>query len=154
MARGVDMTQHTKRVVLAVVGMLAVLGVVASASAFGESDCLRRGSTSGFVLDGYYRDSKSSQAQLSFLEDDVCRWQLADKDGKTTDGTFKATGDPNVFLLSDDSGKEFGTVHLAYVSRTGDRGTLFLIVGDDTVQYDKRSRVPAFFGDSQGGQDS
>lgn len=63
-------------------------------------------------------------------------------------------GDPNVFLLSDDSGKEFGTVHLAYVSRTGDCGTLFLIVGDDTVQYDKRSRVPAFFGDSQNGQDS
>ena len=83
----------------------------------------------------------------------MCRWQLADKDGKTIDGTFKATGDPNVFLLSDDSGKEFGTVHLASVSRTGDRGTLFLIVGDDTVQYDKRSRVPAFFGDSRGGQD-
>ena len=61
MARGVDMTQRTKRVVLAVVGMLAVLGVVASASAFGESDRLRQASTSGFVLNGYYRDSKSSQ---------------------------------------------------------------------------------------------
>ena len=55
------MTQRTKRVFLAVVGMLAVLGVVASASAFGESDRLRQASTSGFVLNGYYRDSKSSQ---------------------------------------------------------------------------------------------
>ncbi len=148
------MTQRAKRVVLAVVGMLAALGLVAAASAFGESARLRQASTSGFVLNGYYRDSKSSQVQLSFLEDDGCRWQLVDKGGKTTDGTFKATGDPNVFLLSDDSGREFGTVHLAYVSRTGDRGTLFLNVGDDTVQYDKRSRVPAFFADGQDGQDS
>ena len=78
----------------------------------------------GFAIDGYYRDDKTSRETLAFLEEDNCRWQLVDQDGICTDGQFKRTDDPNILILKKENGEEFGTVHVAYLSRRREQGQL------------------------------
>ena len=63
----------------------------------------------------------NESGNLAFLEEDNCRWQLVDQDGICTDGQFKRTDDPNILILKKENGEEFGTVHVAYLSRRRDQ---------------------------------
>lgn len=98
----------------------------------------------GFAIDGYYRDDETSRETLAFLEEDNCRWQLADQDGICTDGQFKRTDDPNILVLKKENGEEFGTVHVAYISRRRNQGQIYLIRNTKVTRFYLVSTDPAF----------
>lgn len=102
----------------------------------------------GFAIDGYYRDDKTSLETLAFLEEDNHRWQLVDKDGSCVDGQFKRTDDPNILVLKKENGEEFGTVHVAYISRRRDQGWLYLFRDTKVTRFYLVGTEPAFMVES------
>ncbi len=92
----------------------------------------------------YYRDDKTSLETLAFLEEDNHRWQLVDKDGSCVDGQFKRTDDPNILILKKENGEEFGTIHVAYISRRRDQGQLYLFRDSKVTRFYLVSTKPAF----------
>ncbi|MCG4806666.1 hypothetical protein L0P46_02070 [Collinsella aerofaciens] len=98
----------------------------------------------GFAIDGYYRDDKTSRETLAFLEEDNCRWQLVDQDGICADGQFKRMDDPNILVLKRENGEEFGTVHVAYMSRRREQGQLYLFRNSKVTRFYLVSTKPAF----------
>lgn len=98
----------------------------------------------GFAIDGFYRNDKTSLEILAFHEEDGCRWQLVNKDGSSVDGQFKRTGDPNILILKKENGEEFGTVHVAYISRRRDQGLLYLFRDTRVIRFYLVSTGPAF----------
>ena len=102
----------------------------------------------GFAIDGYYRDDKTSRETLAFLEEDNCRWQLVDKGGSCVDGQFERMDDPNILVLKNENGEEFGTVHVAYMSRGRDQGLLYLFRDTKVTRFYLVSTDPAFMVES------
>lgn len=138
------------RISLALLGLFAVLGVIFLLGTAQEVNFLRKGSISGFNLDGLYKNQKNNQNSLSFHAESNKRWQMVDAEGNITDGTFRATEDPNIFFLTDAGGNEYGIVHLAYVSSKEDQGRLYLRNSSDKafIVFDKVSKHPAFTSDN------
>lgn len=104
----------------------------------------------GFAIDGFYRDDKAGLETLAFHEEDGCRWQLVNKDGSSVDGQFERTDDPNILILKKENGEEFGTVHVAYMSRRREQGQLYLSRDSKVTRFYLVSTKPAFtveFGD-------
>lgn len=104
----------------------------------------------GFAIDGLYRDDKAGLETLAFHEEDGCRWQLVNKDGSSVDGQFERTDDPNILILKKENGEEFGTVHVAYMSRRREQGQLYLSRDSKVTRFYLVSTKPAFtveFGD-------
>lgn len=104
----------------------------------------------GFAIDGFYRDDKAGLETLAFHEEDGCRWQLVNKDGSSVDGQFERTDDPNILILKKENGEEFGTVHVAYMSRRHEQGQLYLSRDSKVTRFYLVSTKPAFtveFGD-------
>lgn len=77
-------------------------------------------------------------------KEDGCRWQLVDKDGSCVDGQFKRTDDPNILILKKENGEEFGTVHVAYISRRRNQGQIYLIRNTEVTRFYLVSTDPAF----------
>jgi hypothetical protein len=102
----------------------------------------------GFAIDGFYRDDKTSLEILAFHEEDGCRWQLVNKDGSSVDGQFKRTDDPNILLLKKENGEEFGTVHVAYMSRRREQGQLYLFRDSKVTRFYLVSTKPTFMVES------
>lgn len=102
----------------------------------------------GFAIDGYYRDDKTSRETLAFLEEDNCRWQLVDKGGSCVDGQFERMDDPNILVLKNENGEEFGTVHVAYMSRRREQGQLYLFRDNKVTRFYLVSTDPAFMVES------
>lgn len=98
----------------------------------------------GFAIDGFYRDDKTSLEILAFHEEDGCRWQLVNKDGSSVDGQFERTDDPNILILKKENGEEFGTVHVAYMSRRREQGQLYLSRDTRAIRFYLVSTGPAF----------
>lgn len=98
----------------------------------------------GFAIDGYYRDDKTSLETLAFHEEDSHRWQLVDKDGSCVGGQFKRTDDPNILIIKKENGEEFGTVHVAYISRRRNQGQIYLIRNTEVTRFYLVSTDPAF----------
>lgn len=98
----------------------------------------------GFAIDGYYRDDKTSLETLAFHEEDNHRWQLVDKDGSCVGGQFKRTDDPNILIIKKENGEEFGTVHVAYISRRRNQGQIYLIRNTEVTRFYLVSTDPAF----------
>ena len=113
-----------------------------------ETSYMQECVSEGFTIDGYYRDDKTSRETLAFLEEDNCRWQLVDQDGICTDGQFKRTDDPNILILKKENGEEFGTVHVAYISRRRDQGWLYLFRDTKVTRFYLVSTEPAFMVES------
>lgn len=102
----------------------------------------------GFAIDGYYRDDKAGLETLAFHEEDNHRWQLVNKDGSSVDGQFKRTDDPNILILKKENGEEFGTVHVAYMSRRREQGQLYLSRDSKVTRFYLVSTKPAFTSES------
>lgn len=124
--------------------LVAIVAIAASAIYVREANALRRGVSEGFRLDGVYRDHEPGLTSLSFHGEDGSRWQIVDSIGNATDGSFETTDDPNIFMLADKSGDEYGFAHLSYVSADGNQGSLYLNTGTSVIEFDKVSRDPAF----------
>lgn len=131
-------------ITLAVVCLAVLLGATGLFAISRETSYMQECTSEGFAIDGFYRDDKTSQEILAFLEEDGCRWQLVNKDGICTDGQFKRTDDPNILVLKKENGEEFGTVHVAYISRRRNQGQIYLIRNTEVTRFYLVSTDPAF----------
>lgn len=131
-------------ITLAVVCLAVLLGATGLFAISRETSYMQECASEGFAIDGYYRDDKTSLETLAFLEEDNHRWQLVDKDGSCVDGQFKRTDDPNILILQKENGEEFGTVHVAYVSRRREQGQLYLFRNSKVTRFYLVSTKPAF----------
>lgn len=127
-------------IALAVVCLAVLLGATGLFAISRETSYMQECASEGFAIDGFYRDDKTSRETLAFLEEDGCRWQLVNKDGSSVDGQFKRTDDPNILVLKKENGEEFGTVHVAYISRRRNQGQIYLI-SDPILSCEHRSGV-------------
>lgn len=128
----------------AVVCLAVLLGATGLFAISRETSYMQKCASEGFAVDGYYRDDKTSLEILAFLEEDGCRWQLVNKDGICTNGQFKRTDDPNILVLKKENGEEFGTVHVAYISRRCNQGQIYLIRNTEVTRFYLVSTDPAF----------
>ena len=131
-------------ITLAVVCLAALLGATGLFAISRETSYMQECASEGFAIDGFYRDDKTSLETLAFLEEDNHRWQLFDKDGSCVDGQFKRTDDPNILILKKENGEEFGTVHVAYISRRRNQGQIYLIRNTEVTRFYLVSTDPAF----------
>ena len=138
------MDRRVISITLAVVCLAVLLGAAGQFAINRETSYMQECVSEGFTIDGYYRDDKTSRETLAFLEEDNCRWQLVDQDGTCTDGQFKRTDDPNILILKKENGEEFGTVHVAYVSRRREQGQLYLFRNSKVTRFYLVSTKPAF----------
>lgn len=142
------MSRRFVSITLAVVCLAVLLGATGLFAISRETSYMQECVSEGFAIDGYYRDDKTSRETLAFLEEDNCRWQLVDQDGICTDGQFKRTDDANILLLKKENGEEFGTVHVAYISRRRDQGWLYLFRDTKVTRFNLVSTYPAFMVES------
>lgn len=138
------MSRRVISVALAVICLAVLCGAAGLFAANQETSYMQECASEGFAIDGYYRDDKTSLEILAFLEEDGCRWQLVNKDGICTDGQFKRTDDPNILVLKKENGEEFGTVHVAYISRRRDQGQIYLIRNTKVTRFYLVTTDPAF----------
>lgn len=138
------MSRRFVSITLAVVCLAVLLGAAGQFAINRETSYMQECASEGFAVDGYYRDDKTSLEILAFLEEDGCRWQLVDKDGICTDGQFKRTNDPNILVLKKENGEEFGTVHVAYISRRREQGQLYLFRDGKVTRFYLVSTDSAF----------
>ncbi len=138
------MDRRVISITLAVVCLAVLLGAAGQFAINRETSYMQECVSEGFAIDGYYRDDKTSLETLAFLEEDNCRWQLVDKDGICTDGQFKRTDEPNILVLKKENGEEFGTVHVAYISRRRNQGQIYLIRNTKVTRFYLVSIDPAF----------
>lgn len=139
-----DMSPRVIPVAIAVVCLAVLLGAAGMFATSRETSYIQECASEGFAIDGYYRDDKTSREILAFLEEDGCRWQLVNKDGSSVDGQFKRTDDPNILVLKKENGEEFGTVHVAYMSRRREQGQIYLIRNTKVTRFYLVSTDPAF----------
>lgn len=142
------MSRRAISITLAVVCLAVLLGAAGQFAINRETSYMQECVSEGFAIDGYYRDDKTSLETLAFHEEDNCRWQLVDQDGICTDGQFKRTDDPNILILKKENGEEFGTVHVAYMSRRRDQGWLYLFRDTKVTRFYLVSTKPAFMVES------
>lgn len=142
------MSRRVISIALAVVCLAVLLGAAGMFAANRETSYMQKCASEGFAIDGFYRDDKTSRKILAFHEEDNCRWQLVDKDGICTDGQFKRTDDPNILELKKENGEEFGTVHVAYISRRRDQGHIYLIRNTKVTRFYLVSTDPTFMVES------
>lgn len=142
------MSRRFVSITLAAVCLAVLLGAAGQFAINRETSYMQECVSEGFAIDGYYRDDKTSRETLAFLEEDNCRWQLVDQDGICTDGQFKRTDDPNILILKKENGEEFGTVHVAYISRRRDQGWLYLFRDTKVTRFNLVSTYPAFMVES------
>lgn len=135
-------------IVLAVICLVMLCDAAGLFAANRETSYMQECTSEGFAIDGFYRDDKTSLEILTFHEEDNCRWQLVDKDGSCVDGQFKRTNDPNILVLKKENGEEFGTVHVAYMSRRREQGQLYLFRDSKVTRFYLVSTKPAFTVDS------
>ena len=138
------MGRRTISITLAVACLAVLLGATGLFAISRETSYMQKCASEGFVIDGFYRDDKTSQEILAFHEEDNSRWQLVDKDGSWTDGQFERTDDPNILVLKKENGEEFGTVHVAYISRRREQGQLYLFRDSKITRFYLVSTKPAF----------
>lgn len=138
------MSRRAISIALAVVCLAVLLGAAGQFAINRETSYMQECVSEGFAIDGYYRDDKTSLETLAFHEEDNCRWQLIDQDGICTDGQFKRTDDPNILILKKENGEEFGTVHVAYMSRRREQGQIYLIRNTEVTRFYLVSTDPAF----------
>ena len=131
-------------ITLAVVCLAVLLGATGLFAISRETSYMQECASEGFAIDGFYRDDKTSREILAFLEEDACRWQLVNKDGSSVDGQFKRMDDPNILVLKRENGEEFGTVHVAYMSRRREQGQLYLFRDSNVTRFYLVSTKPAF----------
>ena len=138
------MSRRFVSITVAVVCLAVLLGATGQLAISRETSYLQECASEGFAIDGYYRDDETSRETLAFLEEDNCRWQLVDQDGICTDGQFKRTDAPNILILKKENGEEFGTVHVAYISRRRNQGQIYLIRNTKVTRFYLVSTDPAF----------
>lgn len=140
-----DKVKGTASKILAALTLSVTVVLIAlSLISIREANVLKRGIAEGFHLDGVYRDQKTELTSLAFHAEDGHRWQIIDGNGRQDNGSFNATSDPNIFTLIDQSGNDYGFVHLSCSSPDGNSGTLYLSAGASMVAFDKVSNKPAF----------
>lgn len=142
------MGRRTISITLAVVCLVVLLGAMGQFAISRETSYMQECASEGFAIDGYYRDDKTSRETLAFLEEDNCRWQLVDKGGSCVDGQFERMDDPNILVLKNENGEEFGTVHVAYMSRRREQGQLYLFRDSKVTRFYLVSTDPAFMVES------
>ena len=138
------MGRRTISITLAVVCLAVLLGAMGQFAISRETSYMQECASEGFAIDGYYRDDKTSRETLAFLEEDNHRWQLVGKGGSCVDGQFERMDDPNILVLKNENGEEFGTVHVAYMSRRREQGQLYLFRDSKVTRFYLVSTGPAF----------
>ena len=135
-------------ITLAVVCLAVLLGATGLFAISRETSYMQECASEGFAIDGYYRDDKTSLETLAFLEEDNHRWHLVEKFGICLEWQFKRTYEPNFLILKKENGEEFGTVHVAYISRRRNQGQLYLFRDSKVTRFYQVSTKPAFMVES------
>lgn len=102
------------------------------------------GAENGFGIDGMYASVEENGPTMAVLSGEDMEWQLVDKGGNTVGGTISATWDPNSFDLVSNDGRTCGTVRIAYASRDGMDGVLYVSHDIGNFKMRRTHRVPAF----------
>ena len=142
------MSRRTISITLAVVCLAVLLGAIGLLAISRETSYMQECASEGFAIDGYYRDDKVGLETLAFHEEDNHRWQLVGKGGNCIDGQFERMDDPNILILKKENGEEFGTVHVAYMSRRREQGQLYLFRDIKVTRFYLVSTKPAFTSES------
>ena len=142
------MSRRTISITLAVVCLAVLLGAIGLLAISRETSYMQECASEGFAIDGYYRDDKVGLETLAFHEEDKPRWQLVGKGGNCIDGQFERMDDPNILILKKENGEEFGTVHVAYMSRRREQGQLYLFRDSKVTRFYLVSTKPAFTSES------
>ncbi len=142
------MSRRTISITLAVVCLAVLLGAIGLLAISRETSYMQECASEGFAIDGYYRDDKVGLETLAFHEEDNHRWQLVGKGGNCIDGQFERMDDPNILILKKENGEEFGTVHVAYMSRRREQGQLYLFRDSKVTRFYLVSTKPAFTSES------
>ena len=142
------MGRRTISITLAVVCLAVLLGAMGQFAISRETSYMQECASEGFAIDGYYRDDKAGLETPAFHEEDNHRWQLVGKGGSCVDGQFERMNDPNILVLKNENGEEFGTVHVAYMSRRRDQGLLYLFRDTKVTRFYLVSTDPAFMVES------
>lgn len=131
---------------LAVVGLLIALAMALSASIASHraTQSFIAGAEGGFGVDGMYASDGTTARSMAILADDYMKWQLVNGDGEAVEGCILATSDPNFFNLVDGDGKPCGSIHLAYASKDGMDGILYVSHDGEDFMLRKTERRPGF----------
>ena len=134
---------------LAVSGLSIGLAMAISASlaTHRTTQSLIEGAENGFGIDGMYASDGASGPSMAILAGDNMEWQLVNDSGATIEGNITATSDPNAFNLISDDGTPCGSIRLAYASRDGMDGILYVSHDTGDFKLRKTNRVPAFIED-------
>lgn len=132
----------------------------------GEYARIQRYAVEGYPLRGTYQNVNAGDNECfsaAFIpdedKDETGTWQLtfisstADRQW-TLEGTYRQTADPNIYELLDEDEGQVAVAHLAYATRDGHDGELFVSYGDKTFVLPKISAVPAYYTDFDAGQSS
>lgn len=143
--------QGRTRILFALLAAIGISAILFAAYWFGIANNYERNSMEGFPLNGMYVSAHASRPSAAFLEsdnDDLSGvYQVINKDDLVLEGTYAQTFDPNVYTLFDQEGNTVGSAHLAFASREGTNGLLFLQLNDSEVVLRKTNRAPAFLKD-------
>lgn len=137
---------------LAVAGLLIVLAIALSASFVRHrtTQSFIDGAENGFGIDGMYASDGAPARSMAILADDHMKWQLVNGDGEAVEGGILATSDPNSFNLVDGDEKPCGSIHLAYASKDGMDGILYVSHDGEDFMLRKTERRPSFVVDRPG----
>lgn len=145
--------------VLLVVFAFGVCGCLLATFWYGEQARIRQYAVDGYPLQGTYQNVNAGDDECfsaAFISDegtdDAGTWQLrfvnrtANRQ-RTLEGIYRQTADPNIYELLDTDGERVAMAHLAYATRDGHDGELFVSYESETFVLPKISADPAYYTD-------
>lgn len=134
---------HLRAIVMLIVSAVLIVGAVFGTKYAIESS-IRTKAAEGFEINGYWTDSAYLKrfAVLDDASSNTHTWQFITNTEKL-EGTFTTAGNPNLYILLDNTGAEVGTANVAYTLAPDD-GLLYLTLDSTTYALNRRASAPAF----------
>ncbi len=145
--------------VLLVVFAFGVGGCLLASFWYGEQARIQQYAVDGYPLQGTYQNVNAGDDECfsaAFISDegadDAGTWQLTFVNRTanrqwTLEGIYHQTADPNIYELLDTDGERVAMAHLAYATRDGHDGELFVSYERETFVLPKISADPAYYTD-------
>lgn len=152
--------------VLLVVFVFGVGGCLLASFWCGEYARIQRYAVEGYPLRGTYQNVNAGDNECfsaAFIpdedKDETGTWQLTFVNRTanrqwTLEGTYRQAADPNIYELLDTDGERVAMAHLAYATRDGHNGELFVSYESETFVLPKISADPAYYTDFDAVQSS
>lgn len=147
------MSKNFKKLAICLITVLAAVGLTMLFASHHATQTFINGATNGFNINGQYKvdNDNKYRPSMAILSDDnsyVMEWQIVDENNEIFNGTFIATGDPNIYELIAEDGHTCGSMHISYVTKDN-KGGLLLVSHDEIGELTliKFASRPAFIED-------